>query len=132
MTEPELAQLHNRIIAGEQPTEELWAMRRSGLEPCVDATTAEALADVWNLAFHHERLFPKLEAAKALVETALAANTSYPILTNDGLVYDALSRAERLDLIQFIRERVAQTEAPVAEHVLRDFVDDLLGDGPQV
>ena len=132
MTEPELAQLHNRITAGKQPTEELWAIRRSRLEPCVGATIAQALSDVWSLAFHYERLFPKLEAAKALVETALAADNSYPILTNDGLVYDALSLAERHDLVQFIRERVAQTEAPLAEHVLRAFVDDLLGDGPQV
>lgn len=132
MTERELDQLQKRILAGEQPTDDLWALRKSGPEHSIDEDRAEALSDVWNLAFHHEGVFPKLEAAKALVETALAANTSYPILTNDGLVYDALSPTERQELVQFIRACLEKTHAPVATHVLNEFVDDLLGEGPQV
>ena len=98
----------------------------------MDHNQAEALSDVWNLAFHFDGLFPKLEAAKALVETALASNTSYPILTNDGLIYDALSPTERRELVHFIRRQMEGAEAPVAERVLEEFIVDLLGSGPQL
>lgn len=132
MTERQLAELRHRIAAGEQLTEELWVIRKSHLECGLDASRAEGLSDVWNLAFHREGVFPKLEAAKALVDTALASDTCYPVLTNDGLVYDALSPGERQELVGFIRKRLDETNAPVARHVLEEFIDDLLGDGPQV
>jgi hypothetical protein len=128
MTELELERLRSRIAAGELPTEDLWALRKANLD-LVDAKKAEALSDVWNLAFHRKGLFPQLEAAKALVETALAANTPYPILTNDGLIYDSLTSAERHDLVQFIRERTGGSGVQLAD-ILNEFVEDLIGSGP--
>ena len=132
MTERDLDQLRHRIRAGEQPTDDLWALRNSSFEHGMSEERAEAVPDVWNLVFHHESAFPKLEAAKALVGTALAADVSYPILTNDGLVYDALSRAERAELAQFIRERMVEADAPLARDVLNAFAGELVGEGPQV
>jgi hypothetical protein len=132
MADREVGKLYDRIMAGERPIEELWSIRRSTPQQAVDSQAAMASSDLWNLAFHHEALFPKLEAAKALVEIALANDSTYPISTNDGLVYDALSRDERLELVQFIRDRMSETHAPATKHVLNDFVNDLLGRGPQV
>jgi hypothetical protein len=131
MTERDLDQLRHRIRAGEKPTGDLWALRNNGLQNGIGEDRAEAVSDVWNLVFHHESGFPKLEAAKALVETALAVNISYPILTNDGLIYDALSGAERVQLARFIHERLLEADAPVARDLLDAFAGELVG-GPQV
>jgi hypothetical protein len=132
MTECELAALRSRIAAGERPTEELWVIRKSNHGQALGYAKAEALSDLWNLVFHYEGLFPKAEAAKALVEIALAADSSYPVSTNDGLIYDALTHAERLRLVQFIKEQGADANAPAAKLALDDFADDLLGYGPEV
>ena len=68
-----------------------------------------------------------MEAAKALVDLALAGGASYPILTNDGLIYDTLSRDERAALVEYIE---AQAGEVATGTVLGQFADDLLGSGP--
>lgn len=132
MTPGELERLRGRIMTGESMTSELWTLRKTALETDISDGTAEALSDLWNLAFHREGLFPKIEAAKALVEAALATNSSYPILTNDGLIYDSLSPVDRQELVRFILNRISGAKPAIAKQVLLNFVDDLRGNGPQV
>jgi hypothetical protein len=132
MTPGELERLRGRIMTGESMTSELWTLRKTALETDISDGTAEALSDLWNLAFHREGLFPKIEAAKALVEAALATNSSYPILTNDGLIYDSLSPVDRQELVRFILDRISGAKPAIAKQVLLNFVDDLRGNGPQV
>jgi hypothetical protein len=131
MTEAKIQRLYDRLAAGEQPIDDLRALRQRGFKDGVDAERAEALSDLWNLVLHCD-LLPALDTAKALVELAAASDTSYPILINDGLIYDALNPRERAELVQFIRQCLAQANAPHAELVLIHFVDDLLGSGPRV
>jgi hypothetical protein len=127
VTEDQIDHLSDRIHAGERPTLELWTLRRTATPPSGDNSAVEALSDLWGLAFHISRLFPPLEAAKALVDLALLGGASYPILTNEGLIYDALSLAERAALVEYIE---AQAGEKATGTVLWQFADDLLGSGP--
>lgn len=127
VTEEEIDQLSARIHAGERPTLELWTLRRTVNPPSGDEGAVQALSDLWGLAFHITGLFPPLEAAKALVDLASAGDASYPILTNDGLIYDALTPDERAALVEYIE---AQAGDVTTGSVLRQFADDLLGSGP--
>ena len=92
----------------------------------------ESLSDLWSLTFHVNGLFPRLEAAKALVDVAWAGDISYPVLTNDGLIFDELSPDERSELFSYIAECIGEERASVAGAVLAEFADELMGDGPQV
>jgi hypothetical protein len=131
MTDAEVERLLHRLFRGEQPTDELTALRENAVEDGVATGRAEMLSDLWSVVLHRN-LLPALDTAKALVELAVASETSYPISISDGLIYDALRPAEREELVQFIRQRLAQANTLKTERVLIDFADDLLRAGPQV
>lgn len=96
-----------------------------------DPALTEEVSDVLNAALHR-KVLPTLETAKAIVETAVIGDSTYPISTNDGLIYDNLSSGERLDLIDFVVTCLSNSNAPIARSSLVDFADDLAGRGPQV
>lgn len=128
MTRDDLDQLRNRLDAGERPTEELRALMAE-IGKSFDPALTEEVSDVLNAALHR-KVLPTLETAKAIVETAVIGDSTYPISTNDGLIYDNLSSGERLDLIDFVV--TSNSNAPIARSSLVDFADDLAGRGPQV
>jgi hypothetical protein len=130
MTEEDLDQLERRMYAGERPTEELRALAAQ-IDQTLDAELTEKLSDIWNLVLHR-KLLPTLETAKAIVRTSEVGDSSYPISTNDGLIYDDLSTAERAELIDFIMARVSNNSAPAARQSLIEFADELAGGGPKV
>lgn len=132
MTEVEIQDLISRIHAGERMTNELWCLRGAPIQNPKDLGALESLSDLWGLAFHVDNLFPRLEAAKALVDVAWAGDISYPVLTNDGLIYDDLSPNERSELFSYITDCIGEDRASVAGAVLGQFADELIGDGPQV
>ena len=125
-----MEKLRFRMIAGEQPIEELRALMAETAEG-FDPALTEDVSDVWN-AVLHRKLLPTIETAKAVVVTAINGDSSYPILTNDALIYDALSHPERVELVQFMREHTGDIESPVTVRVFCDFENDLLGNGPQL
>ena len=121
----------SRINAGERPTEELWHYRRAPITDR-DESALESLSELWNLTLLTDGLFPTLEAAKAIVDVAWAGDISYPILTNDGLIYDGLTMDERQQLFDYIADCIGEERASVAGAVLAEFADELLGEGPTV
>ena len=132
MTESEVNELISRIHAGERPMDELWRIRSAPIINREDESALESLSDLWSLAFHIEGLFPKLEAAKAIVDVAWEGNFTYPVLTNDGLIYDDLSMDERSQLFGYIADRIREDRVSAAGAVLAEFADELMGEGPQV
>ncbi len=129
MTLEEVEQLHHRISSRERPTTDLRRIREVSV-PKDDEELVQALSDLWNLAFHIEGLFPRLDAAKAIVDLALAGDSSYPVHTNDYLIYHALTRNEREVLFEYIAKCIGEERASVAGSALAEFADDLLGEGP--
>jgi hypothetical protein len=130
MTEDDLDRLAARIYAGQRPTRELRALSAQ-IDQALDAKLTEQMSDIWNLVLQR-KLLPALETAKAIVQTAEAGDSSYPISTNDGLIYDSLSTAERAELIDFIMARLSNSSAAAAKRSLIDFADELARDGPKV
>jgi hypothetical protein len=131
MLEPEFDQLRHRILAREQVAEELRLLSESSRRARITPDEAEDLSDLGNLALH-QNLVPSMDAARELVELAVASDTTYPILTNDGLIYDALHREHRDVLAKFVRHRLADASGGHTQQALLDFADDLEGRGPQL
>jgi len=132
MTETEIDALSSRIYAGERPTAALWRIRKAPIINPKDESALQSLSNLWNLSLHIDGLFPKLEAAKAIVDVAWAGDISYPVATNDGSIYDVLTLEERHQLFDYIADCIGEERASVAGAALAEFADELLGDGPTV
>lgn len=131
MTLEEIEQLNGRIVSGERPTSELLHLREVSV-PKDDEQFVQALSDLWNNTLRIDGLYPKFDAAKAIIDIAWAGDSSYPVHTNEGLIYDSLTRDEREVLYGYIANCIGEERASVAGSALAEFADDLLGDGPTV
>lgn len=127
----EVEHLNDRIMSGERPTTELLRIRE-GSVPKDDEQFVQALSDLWNNTLRIDGLYPKLDAAKAIIDIAWAGDSSYPVHTSEGLIYDSLTRDEREVLFAYIANCIGEERASVAGSALAEFADDLLGDGPTV
>lgn len=126
MTETDLNDLSRRILSGERPVRELWELRNTPIPTDADRETLEALSDLWGLAFHFSGLMPPLEAAKSLVEVAIIGDTPYPLVTNEGAIYDCLRAEDRAALVAYVVDRMGE---PAPGTALRQFIRDIMGDG---
>lgn len=128
--EPDDYENLRRLIVLGQPIQELWVLRKACKSKTLGLEETEDLSDLWQLILHHPGAFPIIEAAKAIVDLTVQSDNSYPILTNDGIIYDGLSPEERRELAQYTRNRMVEENPSVVRRALEQFIADLQGTGP--
>ena len=97
------------------------------LETVKDGDEVFSWSEFFALAFRHEGLLPALEAAKALVDLALAADETMPIVSPyDSKMKDVLSPAERAEMFDYIARKIGDNRSPQSFSAAADLADYLM------
>ena len=127
MTIADYHALESRIAAGEQLTNELRRLHSLARETIRDGDDVFPWTESFALTFHHKGLFPPLQAAMALVDLALAADETMPIVAPyDTQMKEALSPAERAEVFDYITQRIGENRSPQSFSAAADLADYLL------
>lgn len=127
MTIDDLHELETRIRAGERPTDDFWRLRSQMLEIVKDGDDVFPWTECFALVFRHEGLLSPVEGAKALVDLALAADETMPIVCPyDSEMKDALSPPERAEIFDYIAQRIGTNRSPQSFSAAADLADYLM------
>jgi hypothetical protein len=125
MTIADFHDLESRVAAGEQMTNEFGRLHSLARETVRDGDDVFPWAQSFALAFHHKGLFPPLQAATALVDVALAADETMPIVAPyDSQMKDALSPTERAEMFDYIAQRIGENRSPQSFSAAPDLADN--------
>ena len=129
MTMEDSQVLQSRLASGEQIAEKLRLLHLALPYSVKVGDDVFPWAESFALAFNHVGVFPRLEAAKALVDLALAADETMPIVCPyDSEMKGALSSAERAEMFDYIATRIGNNRSPQsfsAAAELADFLTDI-------
>ncbi|MCL6682760.1 hypothetical protein [Sphingomonas alba] len=130
MTIADFHALESRVAAGEQLTDEFRRLHSLARETIRDGDDVFPWAESFALAFQHRGLFPPLQAAIALVDVALAADETMPIVAPyDSQMKEALSPTERAEMFDYIAKRIGDNRSPQSFSAAADLADYLLDVG---
>ena len=130
MTDEDYFALRARVEAGEDVTASLSKLRTSARESLLDGDEVFPWSECFALAFRYRGSFPPLDAAKALVDVALAADETMPIVwPYDAEMKNALSSTERAEVFAYVAGRIGDNRSPQSYSAAADLADYLIDIG---
>ena len=116
--------LETRAAAGQILPNEFLQLRDLARHEIKNGDDVSAWTAVFKLAFRYPALFAPIEAAKAMVDVALAADETLPVVCPyDTLIKEALSPAERSELFGYIALRIGDNRSPQSFSAAADLAD---------
>ncbi len=116
--------------AGEDVTASFSELRASVRDNLPEGDEVFPWSECFALDFRHKGSFPPLEAAKALVDVALAADETMPIVwPYDAEMKKALSPTEQAEVFAYVADRIGDIRSPQSYSAAADLADYLIDIG---